>query len=59
MTHDIFISYSSEDKAIADAVVTAFESNGLRCWVAPRDIKPGADWGDSITRAAFASQLSR
>ena len=51
MTHDIFISYSSEDKVIADAVVTAFESNGLRCWMAPRDIKPGADWGDSITRA--------
>lgn len=57
MTHDIFISYSSEDKAIADAVVTAFETNGLRCWVAPRDIKPGADWGDSITKAIDISKV--
>ncbi len=51
MAHDIFISYSSHDKTIADAIVAALENNGLRCWSAPRDIKPGADWGESITDA--------
>jgi len=48
---DVFISYSSKEKAVADAVVAAHEKAGIRCWYAPRDIKPGADWADSITRA--------
>jgi len=57
MSHDIFVSYSSEDKAVADAVVSALENSGLRCWVAPRDIKPSADWGDSITEAISACKM--
>jgi hypothetical protein len=57
MSHDIFVSYSSEDKAVADAVVSALENNGLRCWVAPRDIKPSADWGDAITEAISACKM--
>jgi ABC-type transport system substrate-binding protein len=48
---DVFVSYSSKEKAIADAVVAAHEQAGIRCWYAPRDIKPGADWADSITKA--------
>jgi len=51
MTHDIFISYSSNDKIVADAVVAALENRGIRCWYAPRDIKAGTDWGESITNA--------
>jgi hypothetical protein len=51
MSHDIFISYSSEDKIVADALVAALEKRGIRCWYAPRDIKPGSDWGESITNA--------
>jgi hypothetical protein len=57
MSHDIFVSYSSEDKAVADAVVSALENSGLRCWVAPRDIKPSADWGDAITEAISACKM--
>ncbi|MFV1949273.1 MAG: ABC transporter substrate-binding protein [Anaerolineales bacterium] len=48
---DVFVSYSSKEKAIADAVVAAHEGAGIRCWYAPRDIAPGADWADSITKA--------
>lgn len=48
---DVFVSYSSKEKAIADAVVAAHEGAGIRCWYTPRDIAPGADWADSITRA--------
>jgi len=48
---DVFVSYSSQDKFIADAVVAAHEQAGIRCWYAPRDIAPGADWADSITKA--------
>ena len=31
MSHDIFVSYSSKDKAVADAIVSALENSGLRC----------------------------
>lgn len=48
---DVFISYSTRDKTVADAVVSAHEKAGIRCWYAPRDIPPGADWADAITRA--------
>mgnify|MGYP001223827573 CR=1 FL=1 len=48
MAHDILISYSSKDKPVADATCATLEAKGLRCWIAPRDILPGADWGESI-----------
>jgi TPR repeat protein len=48
MAHDIFVSHSARDKIAADAVVAHLERGGLRCWCAPRDIRPGADWPTSI-----------
>ena len=48
MAHDVFISYSSKDKTVADAVTAKLEALGVRCWVAPRDILPGRDWGEAI-----------
>src|SRR5688500_18192123 len=46
--YDVFISHSSRDKTVADAVCAALEQSGIRCWIAPRDIRPGEDWGASI-----------
>lgn len=57
MAHEVFVSYSSKDKAIADAVVASMESNGIRCWYAPRDIRSGDDWGKAITSAIEGSKL--
>ncbi len=51
MAHDVFISYSSKDKLIADATLAVLEQNGIRCWIAPRDITPGMNWGGSIIEA--------
>jgi TRAP-type mannitol/chloroaromatic compound transport system substrate-binding protein len=51
MAHDIFISCSSQDKPIADAACATLEAAGIRCWIAPRDIQPGADWAESIIGA--------
>jgi len=48
---DVFISYSSHDKSTADATCAALENAGIRCWMAPRDILPGADWGAAIMEA--------
>lgn len=57
MAHDVFVSYSSKDKAIADTIVAALENNQIRCWYAPRDIKPGEDWGNAITTAVINARI--
>ena len=46
--HRVFISYSSEDKALADRVCGALENGGISCWIAPRDIDAGADFPSAI-----------
>ena len=51
MAHDVFISYSSRDKEIADMVCDALEKKRAQCWIAPRDIVPGMDWSDAIIDA--------
>jgi len=51
MSHDVFISYSTHDKAAADAACVALEAAGIRCWIAPRDIMPGTEWGEAIVEA--------
>jgi formylglycine-generating enzyme required for sulfatase activity len=51
MTHDVFISHSSKDKTIADAICANLEAAGVRCWIAPRDIAPGEDWPRAIANA--------
>jgi hypothetical protein len=51
VAHDAFISYSSKDKTTADATCATLEARGIRCWMAPRDILPGADWGETIVDA--------
>ena len=40
---DIFISHSSKNKPIADALVAALEKAGLGCWIAPRNIPTGSN----------------
>jgi ABC-type sugar transport system permease subunit len=51
MAHDVFISYSTIDKTTADAACATLENNGIRCWIAPRNIMPGAEWGAAIISA--------
>ena len=55
--HDVFISYSSKDKAIADAVCAKLESRRIRCWIAPRDIPPGVEYGQALIHALNGSRV--
>ena len=57
MAHDAFISYSSKDKATADAACAALEARGVRCWIAPRDVLPGHNWAASIIKAISESKV--
>jgi hypothetical protein len=51
MPFEVFISHSLKDKATAQAVCAKLEGARVRCWIAPRDIRPGADWAESIIAA--------
>jgi serine/threonine-protein kinase len=50
MESEVFISHASKDKPIADAICEQLESEGIKCWIAPRDIEAGSDWTEGIIR---------
>jgi formylglycine-generating enzyme required for sulfatase activity len=56
MEHQVFISYSSQDKELADRVCAALESAGFSCWIAPRNIEEGADYPRAIVQAITAAK---
>ena len=56
MAHDIFISYSSRNATVADAVCARLEAERIRCWYAPRDIETGTNWAASIDTAIRESR---
>lgn len=57
MAYDVFVSYSHEDKLTADAVCATLEGQGIRCWIAPRDITPGQEWGQAIIQGISGARI--
>jgi hypothetical protein len=57
MSHDVFISYSSKDKTEADILCAGLEAEGIRCWIAPRNVPVGSNWASAIIEALRASRL--
>lgn len=49
--YQVFISHSSKDFPQAQAIVRYLEEQGIRCWIAPRDIQLGSSFGSSISAA--------
>ena len=56
MEKHIFISYSTKDRQIAFDMVDFFESKGVGCYIAPRDIEPGGSYASKLTRAICNSK---
>jgi formylglycine-generating enzyme required for sulfatase activity len=63
-THQVFISYASEnidsitsDRQVADQICSALESQGIRCWIAHRNILPGNEWLNAIIDAVDQSKI--
>src|SRR5450755_1413890 len=54
---DVFLSYASADAALAETIVGVLERQGLRCWIAPRDVPPGAPYADGIIRAINGAKV--
>jgi hypothetical protein len=57
MVHDVFISYSHEDKPVADAACAVLERHGVRCWIAPRDVTLGMSYGEAIMDAIADARI--
>lgn len=55
--HEVFISYSHQDKPTADAICNVLESRSIKCWIAPRDILPGVNYQESIVDAIDGSLI--
>ena len=63
MAKTAFISYASEDEAVANTICAYLERNAVSCWIAPRDVRPGAEYASEIidgikTSAVFVLVLS-
>jgi hypothetical protein len=57
VAHEVFISHAQRDKPVADAVCATLEREGIRCWIAPRDIQPGMDWSGALIEGLRASKV--
>lgn len=57
MAYDVFISHSIRNKAVAEALCDRLEATGRRCWMAPRDILPGLEWGEAIMSGIKQSRI--
>ena len=55
--YDVFISYSHEDRLIAEGVCGYLEGKKIRCFIDYRDIPKGATWPSAIPPAIRDSGL--
>ncbi len=51
MKRVVFISHSSADLPVAERLCAYLEKNGVPCWMAPRDVTPGKNYGLAIVDA--------
>ncbi len=47
----IFLSYESQDKEAATRLCDALEARGHACWIAPRNVSAGSNYGEAILDA--------
>jgi TIR domain len=51
----VFISYHSSKRAVVQHLAAYFTRHGITTWYAPRDVPPGSDWDEQISRAIRSS----
>ncbi len=58
MAHQVFLSYATEDVDTARLLCRVLEAEeGIRCWIAPRDVEAGTDYAAAILDAIKDSAL--
>lgn len=55
--HHVFISYSTKDVDVAESVCEMLESNGVECWIAPRNEIGGKGYAEVIVEAIKKSKI--
>ena len=55
--HDVFISYTSADSSTVHQMCKELEENGIKCWIAPRDVIAGEDYANLIEKAIIHSKI--
>src|SRR6266567_8952428 len=53
---NVFISYASDTKPLAEELTRALESQGIEPWVDFKDLQPGQRWREELERAIDAAQ---
>jgi TolB-like protein/Flp pilus assembly protein TadD len=53
----VFLSYASQDAAVAQRLCAALEGAGQRCWIAPRDVKAGEAYAAAIVQAINSCRM--
>ena len=51
----IFISYASAQQKTAEKICAFLEDGGKNCWIAPRDIPAGSNYGEEIIKGIEGS----
>ena len=54
--YSAFISHASGDRVTASRICADLEATGFRCWIAPRDVRPGRDYASEIISGIEASK---
>jgi hypothetical protein len=57
MASDVFISYATAQRALAEEVRTVLEGAGISTWLAPDDVPASADYAEAILTAINGSRL--
>ncbi len=48
MEHQVFLSYSTKDAVFSEKLYDYLTRQGLVCWMAPKSIAPGSEYGEAI-----------
>jgi len=54
---EVFISKSTKDDLIAEAVCNVLEKNNIKCWIAPRNILGGKDYAEEISKGIKVAKI--
>src|SRR5947209_19719904 len=52
----VFISYAETDEPVAKKVAAGLEKEGLKVWYDRREILPGQNWAESVSKALKESR---
>ena len=56
LTYDVFISYAGPDEEAAKRLCEKLEKQGLRCWIAPRNVRAGYRYVEEILEGVIRSK---